>query len=61
LQTVLWHGSLDSLNMKRLQWAGQTVRIYCPPVPQNMMDILEEKCPWENSDEDGTNMLGWIL
>jgi len=32
-----------------------------PSCPQNMMDILEEKCPWENSDEDGTNMLGWIL
>jgi hypothetical protein len=45
----------------KLQWAGQTVRIYCPPVLQNIMDILEEKCPWENSDEDGTKMLGRIL
>jgi len=25
------------------------------------MDILEEKCLWENSDEDGTKMLGKIL
>ena len=61
LQTALWHGSLDSLNMKKLQRAGQTVRIYCPPIPQNIMDILEEKCLWENSDEDGTKMLGRIL
>jgi hypothetical protein len=26
-----------------------------------MMDILEEKCLWENSDENGTKMLGRIL
>jgi len=25
------------------------------------MGILEEKCPWENSDEDGNKMLGMIL
>jgi hypothetical protein len=61
LQTALWFASLDSLNMKRLQWTGQTVRTYCPPVPRNIMDNLEEKCPWENSDEDGNKMLGMIL
>jgi hypothetical protein len=45
LKTALWHGSLDSLNMKRLQWAGQIVRIYCPPVPPKYNGYSGRKMP----------------